>query len=108
MFEIPTIIQEIINIVKYEFGINFNEDSVYFFRFITHLKFFAQRLVEGNDFSYQKDDGLLDVIKQRYHNSYNCAEKVSKFIFEKYHYKVSDEEKMYLAIHIERVVYKAD
>ena len=38
--------QEIENIVRYRFKIEFNEESDYYYRFITHLKFFAQRLVE--------------------------------------------------------------
>lgn len=44
MYEITRIIQEVVNIVKYFFKIDFDEEDVYYFRFITHLKFFAQRL----------------------------------------------------------------
>lgn len=46
MYEITKIMQEIENIVRYHFKIEFNEESAYYYRFITHLKFFAQRLVE--------------------------------------------------------------
>lgn len=46
MYEITKIVQEIENIVRYHFKIEFNEESAYYYRFITHLKFFAQRLVE--------------------------------------------------------------
>ena len=46
MYEITKIMQEIENIVRYRFKIEFNEESAYYYRFITHLKFFAQRLVE--------------------------------------------------------------
>lgn len=43
--EITKIMQEISNIVKYHFSVEFDTDSVYYYRFITHLKFFAQRLL---------------------------------------------------------------
>lgn len=43
MYEITKIMQEIENIVRYLFKIEFNEESAYYYRFITHLKFFAQR-----------------------------------------------------------------
>lgn len=40
VYELTKIMQEITNIVKYHFKVTFNEDSVYFYRFSTHLKFF--------------------------------------------------------------------
>lgn len=107
MYAITKIMQEIVNIVKYTFNMEFNEDSVYYYRFITHLKFFAQRLVSGKIYDDSKDDDLYDVIKYKYQNSYNCVKKVSQFIENKYNYTLSNEEKLYLIIHIERVVYKS-
>ena len=46
MYEITRIMQEVVNIVKYFFKIEFDEDDVYYYRFVTHLKFFAKRLIE--------------------------------------------------------------
>lgn len=105
--EITEIISQISNIVKYNFHIVFNEDSVYYFRFITHLKFFAQRLLEGKTYFDDDKDDLLDTIKAKYVNSYGCVEKISEFIKKNYNYDVSDDEKLYLTIHIEQVVYKS-
>ena len=105
VYEVTRIMQEITNIVKYHFNVNFNEDSVYFHRCTSHLNFFAQRLINGNTFK-EEGDGLLDVIKIKYRNSYICVEKISDFIKSNYRYDVSDEEKLYLTIHIERAVYK--
>lgn len=108
MFEITKVMQEVSNIVKYKFNIEFDEDSAYYYRFITHLKFFAQRLVSGKTYEDDTDDDLLDVIKVKYKNSYECVMQVVKFINKKYNYVLSDEEKLYLTIHIERVVYKTN
>lgn len=47
MYEITRIMQEISNIVKYHFQMEFDEDDVYYYRFIPHLKFFAKRLMEA-------------------------------------------------------------
>lgn len=106
VYEITRIMQEITTIVKYEFKLEFDEDSVYYYRFITHLKFFGQRLVSGN--TYKNDDGdeLLEIVKSKYQNSFSCVQKITEFILKKYNYDLSDEEKVYLTIHIERVVYK--
>lgn len=106
VYTITKIMQEITNIVKYEFKVEFDEDGIYYYRFITHLKFFAQRLISGKTYRDQKDDDLLDIVKVKYQNSYTCVEKIAQFICTMYHYDLSDEEKVYLTIHIERIVYK--
>lgn len=107
MYEITKVMQEILNLVKYFFKVDFNEDSVYYYRFITHLKFFAQRLISQQTYDDDAENDLLLVIQQKYKNSYRCTLKVGEFLKEKYKYDISDEEKLYLTIHIERLVYKA-
>lgn len=107
MYEITRIMQEIVNIVKYYFQIEFNEDDVYYYRFITHLKFFAKRLIDHNIYEEDDNDDLWDVIKDKYQNAFRCVEKITKFILKKYEYQLSKEEQIYLTIHIERVVNKA-
>lgn len=104
VYELTKIMQEITNIVKYHFKITFNEDSVYFYRFSTHLKFFAYRLLNHKEFHDEDDGELYEVIKKKYHNSYTCVNKIADFLSESYCYTVSKEEKMYLIIHIAHVV----
>lgn len=107
MHKITEIISEISNIVKYNFHITYDEESVYYYRFITHLKFFAQRVLEKKFYTDDIQDDLLSTIKAKYVNAYECAEKISTFIKSKYSYELSNDEKLYLAIHIERVIYKS-
>lgn len=107
MYEITRIMQEIANIVKYFYQIEFNEDDVYYYRFITHLKFFAKRLIDHNIYDEEDNDDLWDVIKSKYQNAFRCVEKITQFILKKYEYQLSKEEQIYLTIHIERVVNKA-
>lgn len=106
MYQITKVMQEVTSIVKYKFHIEFDEDNVYYYRFITHLKFFAQRLLSGTSYEDEKDDDLLNVVKKRYENAYSCVKAISNFIFEKYAYILSNEEELYLTIHIERVINK--
>ncbi|MGL4773924.1 MAG: BglG family transcription antiterminator LicT [Clostridium sp.] len=106
MYDITKVMQEILNIVKYYLGVTFDEESVYFFRFITHVKFFAQRLITGTTFESENEDALLDIIKIKYQDSYQCANKIGEFIYKKYKYEVSNEEILYLTIHIARIISK--
>ena len=98
------VMQEILTMVKYHFKIEFNENSLPFYRFITHLKFFAQRLVKGNHYNSTTDDGLYHVIQEKYPEAHKCSQKIKRFIESSYTYELTDEEMIYLTIHIERVV----
>lgn len=106
IYEVTKVMQEILNIVKYFFHIDFDEDSVYFYRFITHLKFFTHRLITKSSYQDEQSDDLLDLIKIKYKNAYACCLKIKQFLKTNYAYDLSQEETLYLTIHIARVVYK--
>lgn len=101
--KVTELIQSICDIVKYHFNIEYNENSVYYYRFITHLKFFAQRIFEGKKMN-DNDVDLLNTIKNKYSEPYKCVEKIAEFLKYKYKYILTDEERLYLTIHIQRIV----
>lgn len=102
VLQITKIMQEILNIVKYQLSLDYNEQALSYHRFVTHLKFFAQRLI-GKNTVFSDDESLHDVVKERYQLSYRCAEKIQVHIVQKYQYTLTKEELMFLTIHIERV-----
>ncbi|MFV0288288.1 MAG: BglG family transcription antiterminator LicT [Mycoplasmatales bacterium] len=106
VYKTATLIKDISNIVKYFFNINFDNDSIYYYRFVTHLKFFAGRLFNEYMFNESSDDRLYKMIKKSYVNSFNCTLKIQAYLELNYVYKLSKEEKVYLTIHIENVIYK--
>ena len=108
MQKIIDIMAELSSIVKYHFQVEFNQESVYYYRFVTHLKFFAQRLVSGKMYGQDDQDELLDAIKRKYVNSYNCVIKIKEFVKNRYSYVLSEDEMLYLTIHIERIIYKSN
>lgn len=92
--------QDILNIVKYTYNIALDEKSLNYERFITHLRFFFQRLNKKQEIeSETEDDFLLKQVKVKYRKAYECMLKIEKYL-EK---ELSDEEKLYLTIHIQRV-----
>lgn len=98
------IMQDILSIIRYHAKVEFDESSLTYYRFITHLKFFAQRLVKGTYYDEAGDEELLNIIKKKYASAYDCTMKIKKFIENQYNYHLTDEETMYLTIHIERVL----
>ena len=102
MGDITKLIQKIVIIVERHFNIKFNENSIYYNRFLTHLKFFALRLFQKNIYNDKEDEDLLSVVKLKYKEAYECTLKIAEYISLSYSYDISDEEKLYLTIHIEK------
>lgn len=101
--DIINLINEILKIVKYHFNVEFDEESINYYRFITHLKFFAQRLVNGKYYE-DNDNDLFEMIKNKYPKSYECTRKIEGFIKQKFNNELTKEEKLYLIVHTARVV----
>ena len=97
------IVKEILNIIRYFYAIEFNQNEMNYERFLTHLKFFAKRLIKNENKRNSKNE-LLEIIKEKYNESYECANKIKIFIEEHYEYAVSEDEMLYLIIHINRVI----
>ncbi|PKG22748.1 BglG family transcription antiterminator LicT [Niallia nealsonii] len=100
---ITKVMQTILNIVKYHYKMEFDEDSLNYFRFLTHLKFFAQRLY-SNTYIEDDDPFLYELVKQKHKEAFECTEKINEYIEKQFNYNLTDNEKLYLAIHIQRVV----
>ena len=99
--EVTKIIQNIINIVEYHYGENFDETSFNFSRFIIHLRYFVLRQLHSN-----KDDtgsSLIDIVKIKYSNDYKCAEKIKSFLEKTYSWNINEGELLYLTLHLNRL-----
>lgn len=99
---ITNIIQEILNIIKYHFKIDFDEESLSYHRLITHLKFFAQRML-NDKLSKSDDEELYLMVKRKYPDSYKCLQKIKLYIEKNFNFILTHEEMTYLIIHIQRV-----
>ena len=102
--EITTVMQEIETIVRMTCKIRLDAESVYYHRFITHLKFFAERMFSGKSYEDQEVAALAEVIRAQYQEAYQCGRKIADFIGDKYQYTLCEEEILYLSIHIARIV----
>lgn len=97
------IIDETLNIIKNYYNIEFEEDYISYERLITHLKFFIKRLIDNKEYNDYSNE-LLDVVKEKYKDAYNCASDIKDNLYEKYKYKINEDEILYLTIHINKVV----
>ena len=106
-YQIVMIVNQVQEIVKNYFSdITFNESSLYYQRFLTHLKYFAQRYLH-KELQYDEDENLFQIIQEQCREAYGCVKLIYLMMEEKYHYALSKEEMMYLSIHIQTNVDKS-
>ena len=102
VMHVTRVMQEILQLVKYQLQLEYDEESLSYQRFVTHLKFFAQRMLTRT--VVQDDDVTLhSAVKDNYAKAWKCAETVAKHLQKNYQRALTTEEIMFLAIHIERV-----
>lgn len=103
------LIEEILTVIKYTLRVDFTENDIYFQRFITHLKFFSQRVLmnqteidEGN----QVENDLFSLVTKQYPEAFEVTKKVSDFLKSRRNYTISKDEQVYFTIHLARIIDK--
>lgn len=100
--QMTQMVNDILNIVKYYFKVDLNEKSLNYERFVTHLRFFAQRLFY-HEKSHADDDFLYEQVKKKYASAFRCMNRVKEYLRHSLDSEISKDEQVYLTIHIHRV-----
>lgn len=103
----PNLMKGILEIAKRELLIEFDESSLHYERFITHIKFLLQR-VYRKELLPNEEDELAGRMQNRYPREYMCSKKIAEYIEKMTGSKISGEEIMYLSIHIRRLTMAKD
>ncbi|WOZ76392.1 BglG family transcription antiterminator LicT [Kosakonia sacchari] len=97
-----TIIKDVLTILKYDLHLTYEEESLNYQRLITHLKFFALRLLNRNTVAHG-DDSIYQGITSMMPAAYACAMKVNDYVEKNYQCQLTTDEVMFLTIHINRL-----
>lgn len=96
------IVNDVTNIIKYHYGIDFDEDSMNYSRLITHLRYFAYRILRG-ELNNDNNDALYEQVKAQYPQAYECTQKIHAYLKKQYQMEMTKDELAYFMIHIHRV-----
>ena len=108
MYDITRLIDGVVEVVEYfyrEQG-RFDRDSLAFNRFVVHLRYFAQRLFQDKmmpDTEEEGDAAFRQMIAKSCARHYKCAQCVAEYVKNIWHKQLSQEELIYLTIHLKRV-----
>lgn len=97
------IIKGVLNIIRYYYSVEFNEDDLNYDRLLTHLKYFAKRVITNNQ-NTDNSGEFVEIAKKSYPKAYECAQKVKSYVKNNYNYNVNEDEIVYLTMHIHRVI----
>lgn len=100
--QIAKIVTNILDIVRFHYGKISEADMVSYNRFVTHIQYFAQRVINGL-VQGANDSFLFEQVKLNYPQAFTCTEKIKSFVETSYDFPVSKDEQVYLTIHIQRL-----
>ena len=92
----------ILNIIKYSMDVEYDERSLSYYRLLTHLKFFVQRVMKGSMLA-SDDAELYMLVSRKYPDAYRVANKITKYVANAFHVVLPAEEVLYLMIHLNRL-----
>ncbi|MBF6636448.1 PRD domain-containing protein [Rouxiella silvae] len=95
-------LKDIFNIIQYHFRISIDTDSLNYARFLVHMQFFIQRMVEKKQV-VSKDDFIFSQVIREYPHVYRCALLIRDYIKNLLEMVMSNDELLYLVIHLTRI-----
>ena len=101
--DLTMLMEEIMTIVKYSLEISLDEEDIYVQRFVTHLKFFCERVLTGSGYRDLEDNEMFILMKSKYPCAFETAQKIVDHLEKTRNYTTSEDEQLYLIIHLSRM-----
>lgn len=96
------ILEDTVSIVEDEMGIVIDRGSFNFARYSSHLMYLLQRL--GNNSLLDSNmSGMYPSLSGEYPRMARCVELIGQYFQQKWSFTLSEEEKLYLLLHINRI-----
>ncbi len=96
------LVNRIAEIVRYKLNQNLDTESVHYMRFITHLRYVAERVLTTTTLSDDNDGFYQEFLKMR-PDAMKVAWAIKEYILEKYAINLPNDEVTYLTMHICRL-----
>lgn len=97
------LIKQIVKLVEYQFQMSLDPNLFAHGKFVNHLRYFMLRKLDNQSYADEMDDDLVKMYQMKYPKEYEVAEKIAQFLTMKEGWWVSEEEKIYLTVHLKRI-----
>lgn len=101
------IIDSITKIIEEDFSIVISKEGLNYSRFVSHIQYLLKR--RDNETSISSDNKVLfDTMKSEFSNAYLCAKHIKDYLHNNFMWDISDEELLYMILHINRLCVRED
>lgn len=97
-----TVLNDITEIIEKEFGMVIDKEGFNYSRFVSHINYLLRRS-KNNELIRSENQAIYEKLKTDSPVAYLASEKVSAYMKEKLKIELTDEEKLYLILHINRL-----
>jgi beta-glucoside operon transcriptional antiterminator len=101
-YNYDAIITMITKTIEDYFSVTLDKKSFSYNRFVSHIRYLLQRAEKGEQFI--EEEGLYDVLRVKYPKIFVCTQQITHDFESLFKTKISDNEKVYLMIHIQRIL----
>lgn len=100
------LIEKVTDIIEKQFDTKLDITSHRFERFATHLRFLANRIIDGTkwDSGSASDKEFNRMVQTAYAQEYRCAKKIAEYIVECFSHTMSEMELVYITVHIRNML----
>lgn len=101
-YRMTGLIQQMMQIIAAEFGVEFEASSINVARFITHIRYLFVRLEQGKQLE-RGNSPLARELTRSYSREVECARKVAAVVELRFDTALTEDEIAYLALHVARL-----
>lgn len=106
--ELTELTYNILRLVRFQLATSFEEDSLYYNRFITHIRYYLMRQ-KAQDSAAQPDTAeLIQLVFQRFPKEKRCVDTIDDYLTQEKGWVATELEKMYLILHIRNLIEKKE
>lgn len=96
-------LKDMYGIIQMSFGRAIDENSIHYSRFLTHMQFFIERVLDGKMLS-SADIQVLEPVLEQNPQAYACAKRIADYMQRNLQVEIPREELIYLTIHMTRIM----
>lgn len=94
-----SLIKDLVSRIEENLSRELDYDSLNYARLVNHLRFALERIEKADN----NENPLLENIKDNFKDSYQLAGELAEIINERLDYQVSEDEKGFMALHLQRL-----
>ena len=101
------IIDDIVSIIEKEFNIGISKKGINYSRFISHMQYLLKRQEKYITIN-SDNEKMFEMMKKEYQQTFECVLKIKRYFEEKLGWNPSNEELLYLMLHVNRLCSRED